>query len=789
MTRKLQSVSAELIGQPLERKDGVEKVTGRLRYAADLILPNMLHAVVVTSPYPHARVVQADTSQISNLPGVKVVITADDVPDRRRGQLYMDRPIVTRKARFVGDIVAAIAAESEALARKAAQLIQIKYEQLPAVFDLDEAFSTNPPTIIHEDIDSYRRAETGHPLVEKGGPFGVDRDRSRPNNFALLKVEIGSVEEGFRDSDLIVENVFTTGMCYQAPLEPHAAMADVNPTTGRVTVYSACQSPYRAKMELCELFDLPPSHVTFINPPVGGGFGNKSYLTIEDLAVALSMKAKRPVKLVLPRHDDITSTVCRNGSKVTIKDGVSKNGKLVVRDITVLFNAGAYNDATMKYILSTVYAAASTYKIPNFRYDSYAVYTNTQVNGAFRGFGMSEVEWASERQIDIIAEKLGIDPVEIRKRNIIRDNLSTVNEEMGDVRIEECLNRVVEASDYWRSKQKKASGKGKVRRGLGIAIANKGVNMHKTSMTLKLHSDGDLELRTGSQEIGSGSISGLAQIVANEFKVPFEKVDVVTGDTRLTPYDEGCTGSRAIPINGSCAVAVCNELKKEIFSLASKIIGVPSGKLDYANDRIFLLDDPEKSINVSELFVKTQFGVGTLAKKQGELIATVTYDLRDSVGNRPIFHQSFTVGAQAAQVEVDLETGRVDVIRTVTAVDIGKPINRQSVQNQIEGGVVQGVGTALYEELRAGEDGRLLNPSFMDYKILTAGEQPPLMEGIIVESKDNFGPYGAKSIGEFPIIVTAPAIASAIFDAIGVQLTHMPMTKERVLKEITSRGT
>ena len=781
MTSKLLSVSTDLLGKPLERKDGVEKVTGRMRYAADLVLPSMLQAVVITSPYPHARVVRVDASKISNLRGVKVVITADDVPDRRKGQLYMDRPIITREARFVGDIVAAVAAESEALARKAAQLIQIKYEQLPAVFDLEEAFSKNPPTIIHREIDSYRRAETGHPLVEKGGPFGIDRDRSRPNNYALLKVQIGDVEKEFREAHLVVENVFTTGMCYQAPLEPHVAMADVDPTTGRVTVYSACQSPYRAKMELCELFDLPPSHVTFINPPVGGGFGNKSYLTIEDLAVALSMKTRRPVKLVMPRHDDFTSTVCRNGSKITVKDGVSREGKLLARDMTVLFNAGAYNDATMKYIVSSVYAAASTYKIPNFRYSCYAVYTNTQVNGAFRGFGMSEVEWASERQIDIVAQKLGIDSVEIRKRTIIRDNRSSVNEEMGDVRIEECLNRVLDAVDYSGSKQVRVSRNGTIRRGIGVAVGNKGINMHKTSMILKLHPDGDLELRTGSQEIGSGSISGLAQIVANEFKVPFEKVEVVTGDTRVTPYDEGCTGSRAIPINGSCAVVACNELKKKIFSLASKIIKAPAEKLDYADDKIFLRDDPQKSINVSELFVKTQFGVGTLAKEQGELIATATYELKDSIGDRPIYHQSFTVGAQAAEVEVDLETGRVDVIRVVTAVDVGKAINSLSVQNQIEGGVVQGIGTALYEELRIDDHGRLLNPSFMDYKILTAGEQPPIVESIIVESKGNFGPYGAKSIGEFPIIVTPPAIASAIFDAIGVQLTHMPMTKERVL--------
>lgn len=775
-----------LIGEPLERKDALGKVTGRTKFAADLSLPNMLHAAVLTSPYPHAKVIRVDSSEVESLPGFKVVITADDVPDSRKGQLYQDRPILTRKARFVGDIVAAVAAESEALAQKAAALVKVEYEQLPAVFDLEEAFSRNPHTIIHEDIDSYRMAETGHPLIEKGSPFKIGRDRTRPNVFGMMKVEFGDVETALHKADRMFENVFSTGAIQHAPMETHAAIADVDPFTGDVTVYSASQSPYRAKMELCELFDLPPSKVRFINPPVGGSVGNKSYLTIEDLVVALSMKAKRPVKLVLPRTVDFTSTVDRNGSRVTIKDGFTNDGKIQARDVTILYDAGAYNDATMKYVVSSVYAGASSYKIPNYRFTCYAVYTNRQPYGAYRGFSCTEVEWAAEREMDIAAEQLGISLVEIRRKNLIRDNISSVNEDLVEVKIEECLERVVKVVNDWRDREPPLSSR-TVKRGFGIAIANEGINSHKTSMSLKLHFDGLLELRLGSNENGSGSTSGLAQIVANEFNVPFEKVEVVYGDTRITPYDEGITGARAIAQNGSACIMLCREFKKEILAFASKLINYPPEKLDIANGKIFPVNERDKAIDVSELFVKTQFGSGTMAKDRGELIKTVVYDMKTVIGNRPIYHQSYTVGAQGVEVEVHLETGRVNVLRMVNAVDVGRAINRQSVENQIEGASLHGLGTALYEEIKLGQDGKILNPSFMDYKIPTASEQPLEMQNIIVESLDNFGPYGAKSIGQYPIIVTGPAIASAIFNAIGIQLTHMPMTRERVLEAIEQK--
>jgi len=326
-------VRKSLIGEPLARKDALGKVTGKTKFADDLALPNALYGAVVTSPHAHAKVVRVDTSKIDSLPGFRIVITADDVPDRRKGQLYQDRPIITREARFVGDIVAAVAAESEALAQKAAELVKVDYEPLPAVFDLDMAFSTNPPAIVHENIESYLRAATGHPLVEKDSPFQIERDRSRPNVFATLRVEFGDVDTSLREADHVFRNAFTTGMCYHAPLETHAAMADVDPLTGDITVYSACQSPYRAKMELCGIFDLKPSRVRLINPPVGGSFGNKSYLTIEDLAVALSIKAKRPVKLVLPRSVDFQSTVCRNGHKIIIRSGVTQDGRVQAEDV------------------------------------------------------------------------------------------------------------------------------------------------------------------------------------------------------------------------------------------------------------------------------------------------------------------------------------------------------------------------------------------------------------------------------------------------------------------------
>jgi len=569
-------------------------------------------------------------------------------------------------------------------------------------------------------------------------------------------------------------------MVQHAPIETHAASATVDPHTGHVTVWSACQCPYRAKMALGYLFNLDPSKSTLITPYVGGGFGSKAYLSIEDICLSLAMKASRPVKLVYSRKDDFISTVVRTPVRTKIKDAVMKDGTITAREMLTLWNAGAYNEGTYKLVVNALFAVVGNYKIPNFKYASYGVYTNLPAGSAFRGFGMPEVLWAVERQMDLVAERIGIDPLEIRRKNLTYGGyVNTLGIDMEDVKTEESLIKAADAIG-WREKRGRGRAEGSLRRGVGIAFASKGVLLHKVGCYVRLHPDGTVETRIGAMEIGSGSMTGLAQMVAEEFKTPIEKVKIVEGNTDITPYDEATAGSRMTPITGSAVIRACRNAKARIFSLASKLLKEAPEKLDYEDGRVFVKDSPKRAVSIANLFHRTQYGTGTLAIDGAELYGTATYDLKTESGGRKAYIQSYTVGAQAVEVEVDVESGKVAVLKAVTAMDVGRAINPKNIEGQVEGGVAQGIGSTLYEEILTDEGGKVLNPTFTDYRVPTVSDLPMKSKTIIVESENKDGPYGAKCVGEFPIIPIAPAIASAIYDAVGIQFKEIPMTADRI---------
>ncbi|MEM4310819.1 MAG: xanthine dehydrogenase family protein molybdopterin-binding subunit [Nitrososphaerales archaeon] len=768
------------VGKNLPRIDSLEKVTGSAKYCYDLFFPNMLYAAVVSSKYAHAFIKRIDTTEALKLQGVRAIITSEDVPKKRKGQLFFDRPIITKKARYIGDVIAAIAADTEEIAYEAARKIKVEYEKLPAIFDVKEAFNINPKVIVHEDLDELIEASQGHPLFEQDAPFFRKILKDRPNVFANFEGEIGEVDKAFKEADFIVENEFKTGRVYHAAVEPHVAIANYNQHTGEVTIWSSCQCPYRAKMELCYLFDLEPSKVTFINPYVGGGFGSKGYLTIEDIALALSMKTNRAVRLAYSRRTDFLSTVIRNATYSRIRDAV-KNGKILAREMEVLFDAGAYNDATFKFTRSAIFAAIASYSIPNFRFKCYGVYTNTPVGGAYRGFGIQQVLWPVERQMDILAEKLSIDPVEIRKRHLPKkDGLNPLSKEsLGDVKANECLEKVIEAIDYYNKKSEKKSN-GKWKKGIGITMANKPIHLHHPSATVKIDMNGFVEVRVGVQEIGTGSLTALAQISSEALKTPMEKVKIVWGDTRLTPYDEGTAGSRVTALTGNAVLRACMKAREKALKLASKKLGIPWHELEYKNGEIFSKSFQDKKIHINELFYKTMYGLPSASIEHGEIIGNAIYDLKEETSGLRRFHQSYTWGAQGMELEVNTETGKVNILKVITAIDVGKAINPELVKSQIEGGVAMGIGLALYEELILNEQGEIINEHFLDYKIPTPFELPLDMETIIVESYDSYGPFGAKAVGEFPLCITPQTVASAIYDAIGIQFYEIPITSEKI---------
>jgi len=781
-----EETKTKYVGQSIRRIDSLAKVLGSVKYCYDIFLPGMLYGAIVTSPVAHAKIKRIDATAIEKIPGLKIVITADDVPDRRKGQLFFDRPVITRKARYVGDIVAVVAAETQEKAYDLAKQIKVEYEELSAVFDVTESFKKEPPTTIHEDLHELSVARSGHPLFEEESPFIRGLDKERPNVFSVFKGEVGNVSEAFQHADFIIQNEYATGRIYHAAVEPHVAIADANALTGEVTIWSSVQCPYRAKMELCFLFDLDPAKVNFVSPYVGGGFGSKSYLTVEDLALALALKAGRPVRLAFGRTDDFVSSVARNPTRTTVKDAVMKDGTIVAREMQFLFDAGAYNDATFKFVTSAIYAASAAYAIPNFKFESYGVYTNTPICGAFRGFGIPQVIWAIERQMDLIADSLRMDPVDVRRKNLVLSGyVNPLSEEdVGNIAVDECLNKVLEAVGYHERKAMKNS-EGSWRNGIGVSICNKPIHMHRSSAHVKVHSNGDIEIRVGVQEIGTGSTTALAQIAAEVFKTPVEKVILVTGDTRLTPYDEGTAGSRVTAVTGSAVLRASEDALRKVFEFASKIMKEPVEELNYEDGQISVKRNPSKRLHVSNLFHETQYGIGTMAMTNAEIIGSATYDLKAELHGSRKLHQSYTYGAQAAEIRVNVDTGKVVIDRIVTAIDVGKAINPRNIETQVEGGVAMGIGSALYEEMVLNDKGELINDHFLDYKIPTPVELPSRMETIIVETKGNYGPFGAKAVGEFPAIITAQTIASAIYDAIGVQFKEIPITQEKIVQALS----
>jgi 4-hydroxybenzoyl-CoA reductase subunit alpha len=753
-----------VIGKPLPMIESRAKVTGLGKYADDLVAPGMLIGRILHSPHAHAVIRSIDTSAAEALPGVKAVVTGKDAP-RPYGILPIGHDecvFAVEKARYIGDNVAAVAATSAEIAEQALDLIQVDYEVLPAWFD---------------PLQSMQAAEN---WIHSSKPNNIEKEYHHL---------FGNVDDGFAQAAFVREQRYFAGEVTHAAMEPHATLAIWEPD-GRLTVHSSTQVPYYLHRTLSEVCEMPMSQIRVIKPLIGGGFGGKSeVIPIEVAAAVLAKKAKRPVKITYTREEVFLAHRGRPITFVDLKVGLTREGKIVAVAARVVQDGGAYCGYGPVTVLYSGALLGALYDIPNVRYDGYRVLTNKPACGAMRGHGTVNVRFAFESILDDLAHDVGLDPAEVRRRNLLQAPCITVNGlRVTSYGLPECIDKVVERSG-WNKKQ----GKLPYGKGIGIACshyvsgaANPIIrsNIPHTTVHIKVDRDAAVTVYTGASEIGQGSDTMHVQIVAEVLGVPPERVKLVAADTELTPIDLGSYSSRVTFMAGNACLDAAKNMRAQILEAIAAKYKLDIAMLEMRDDNVISLDD-------SRLRLTFDDAIAAALEFRGALVSKGTYTPPEEarggrhkgagVGPSP----SYSYSAQTVEVSVDTETGQVHVERIIAAHDCGRALNPLTVEGQIEGSVYMGLGQALQEEM-VWNDGRLMNPSLLEYRIPSALETPEI-ESIIVESNDPEGPFGAKEAGEGSLAATIPALANAIYDAIGVRINSIPITPETILAALREK--
>jgi CO/xanthine dehydrogenase Mo-binding subunit len=750
-----------VVGKSLPRVDAPGKVTGTAVYAADFALPGMLVGKIFRSTEPHARIVRLDVTRARSLPGVRAVVSAADVPDVRYGGGLKDETVFAHgKVRYVGQPVAAVAATTPEAAEAALAAIEVVYEPLPAVLDLEAALAPGAP-LVHEEWASY----TAIPILHRDG-----------NVCNRARIVVGDVERGWEEADRIFEHRFRTGMVHQGYTEPRAAVAQWD-SSGTVTVWSNTQLPFEVQNTLAEIFQMPPSKIRVVVPGIGGGFGGKLRVGVEHFAVLLARKTGRAVKVITTSEEELTAAYPRQGTVVELKTGVTNDGRIVAKEGRIWFDTGAFAGSGPGVASVATLVLAGPYRIPNVRLEGFAVYTNKTNCGSYRAPSGPQSNFAVESQMDIIADALGIDPLEFRLRNIVRDgDEGPTGQVLGAVGLEECLRKAAAAIGWSERRPEKWRGK-------GLACGWWTTTGGSSGVYVKINPDGTVALNTGAAEIGTAALTGAAQVLAEELTVDLADVSVVSADTFSTPFDFGAQGSRtAFAVGNACRAAVA-DLKQRIFALAAAQLGVEVDSCALA-DKHVVADG--KRVSLADLARASQMTGGGLIA-QGTFIAPPTaYDAKRVEGHvYPAFH-SPSFHAHAVDLSVDPETGEVTIHRYVVAQDVGFAMNPTYIEGQIEGGVAQGLGQALSEEI-VYERGRVLNANLTDYKMPTTLDMPRI-ETILVQHPSLAGPYGAKGVGEPPNIEPPAAVANAVAAATGLRVTVLPITAERIALGLQDAG-
>ena len=756
----------KIAGTPAPRLDGVEKVTGKAVYTGDIELPGMGFAKILRSPLPHARLVRIDARKAESLPGVFAVLTREDITSLNYlyGATYKDQSIVAvDKVRYAGDPVAAVLAADEATAEEALALIDVEYEDLPLVTNIEEAIAPGAP-LVHEA--QFAKVEM------RGTSYGAPEKFKGTNICYYFGYSHGDVAEGFRKSDYVYEDTFRFPKVQHYSLEPHVTVANFE--DGRLTVWTACQDPFTLRDHLAGIFNFPQSRVRVIVPYVGGAFGGKLYVKAEPIAAALSWKARRPVKLALHVSESF-KTITRHPARIRIKTGVSRDGRLLARECEVYMDTGAYADAGPRVTQKAGYRALGPYRIPDVKVDAYGVYTNTVPAGAFRGFGSVQVTWAYESQMDLIAERLGMDPLEIRLKNLLKKGESyTPGDTPVDCDLKEGLLKVAQALDWKRKPSKPNTGKG-----LSCCIKDAGGTFKIAGATVRMSSDGSVVLLTGTVEIGQGSRTALSQVVAEELALGLDRISVAQLDTDVTPYDVSTSASSSMTVMGLAVQRAAQDVKRQLLHAAAKVMGKKADQLTLRNGRV--RSRGGQGIPYGKV-ISDYFG-----SKAGEFIGRGIY--RDVKSKKAVLGSPTTfweVGWGGAEVEVDPETGVIQILKYISAADVGKAINPVQCEGQDEGAVFFALGHTLFEEM-VYEDGQLLNPNLVDYRVPTFCQLPKEFSTILIENRNGPGPFGSKGMGEGGLLPVASAIANAVSNAVGVRIFDLPLTPVKVWRALQAK--
>ncbi|HXG39953.1 MAG TPA: xanthine dehydrogenase family protein molybdopterin-binding subunit [Candidatus Limnocylindrales bacterium] len=746
------------IGQPVPRRDGVAKVTGAARYAVDVQRPGMAHAKILRSPYPHARIRAIESEAARHHPGVVAVVSAADLPDVNLvyGHALADHPLIAvDKVRFAGEPVVGVVAEDPVSAEEALRLVAVDYEPLPFVTDVEAALAPDAP-IVHE--------RPGEQRPHRG--FEEDIERDHPNVCSRSRQAWGDVEAAFAAADLVVEGTYRYPMCYAYAMEPYTAVAEWS--ADGLTVWTSAQHPYMVRDDLAHCFGLPLSAVRVVVPYVGGGYGSKSYTKIEPLAAALALRAGRPVRLALSVEEAIVTTR-GDGATVRLRTAFDRTGRILGRQATVLLNTGAYAENSPLVARKAANRLGGPYRIPALDVTCAAVYTNTAPASSFRGFGAPQVTLAGESQIDEAAERLGIDPLELRRRNVVRPGERPWPKARPmDADLAADLDLVADELEW---SVPAAPGHGKA---AAISASDAG-SEPVTSAILRVHPDGSVTVMCGSTEIGQGSSTVLAQIAAGEMGVPLERVTLVQSDTAMVSYDRSTGASRTTTLMGLAIQAAARDVRAQLVRWAEQTVAVDGPPVVEERDGVRAGD---RRYDWGELVQRWFGGAGGEAIGRGYVRrAGVTEEL-------PPFWE---IGCVGVEVRVDEETGEIRVERLVTVGDVGRAINPQLAESQDVGAAMMGLGMALREEL-VYEDGNLMNGNLFDYRVPRTTDLPEVRT-ILAERGDGVGVYGAKGGGEGALNPVAAAIANAVYRATGVRLREAPFTPERVWRALRERST
>ena len=756
------------VGKSLRKVDGVALVTGKPEFVADLRLPDTLHVKILGSHLAHARITSIDPSAAEAMPGVACVLTHENTPTTRHttaGQGYPEpSPYDTRmfenKVRFVGDRVAAVAADSEAIAQAAIKAIRVQYEELPAVLSIDEARRDGAP-VIHDESDST-------------GIYDAVR-----NIVADVDIDVGDVTQGFSESDEVVEVTCETQYAQHTPIETHVVLSYLD-SANRLVLRTSTQVPFHVRRIVAQTLGIPMQRIRVIKPRIGGGFGTKQEILLEDIAGLISLRTGRPALLSLSRKEEFAASRTRHPMRVRVKLGAMRDGRLHAIEMEATSNTGAYGSHGLTVLANTGSKTLPLYnKAPNAHFYGQAVYTNLPVGGAYRGYGATQGYFPLETAMDEMAERLGLDPIELRRLNHIRvGETSPIFEKLGEGRegvsqtVKSCeLPRCIEIGAErigWAKKRGKRLKVGAWVHGIGMSIMMQGSGIPEIDMaaaTIKMNEDGSFNLLIGATDLGTGSDTILAQIAAEVLGVPLTKMLVTSSDTDFTPFDVGAYASSTTYVSGMGVQRAAEQVRDQITAVAAPLLNSAVTPLTLHDDAVFNANG--ESVSLARVCQRAMY-----ESDQFQIAATASCVPTESP---PPFLANF------AEVAVNVETGKVRVVHYVAAVDCGVAINPQLAEGQMEGAIVNGIGYALTEEMILSSRGRVRNPSLFDYKIPGMLDVPQ-MDIILIESYEPTGPMGAKSVGEIGINGPIPTIANGIYDAVGIRLTVTPFTPERVLK-------